>query len=68
MPGVVARFIRKYMPVLDLKTVTVAIRDIENEMKLGGLNEPEMWEKLKEELLIQQAILTGNESEQKEKQ
>ena len=50
MPSVVRDFIRKYMNVLDSKTLVVAIRDIDNELRLGDLDEADEWSLLRSEL------------------
>lgn len=50
MPSVVRNFIRKYMNVLDSKTLVVAIRDIDNELRLGDLDESDEWSLLRSEL------------------
>ena len=50
MPGVVRDFIRKYMNVLDSRTLVVAIRDIDEELRLGGLDEANEWSLLRSEL------------------
>lgn len=38
------------MRVLDTKTIDVAIKDIDYEMKLDGVDDPVMWLKLKDAL------------------
>ena len=60
MPGVVVDFVRKYMKVLDSKTIDVAIKDIDRELELNNVDEPTMWQKLKVELIARLAYL--NES------
>ena len=50
MPGVVRDFIRKYMNVLDSRTMVVAIRDIDEKLRLGGLDEATEWSLLRSEL------------------
>lgn len=50
MPGVVRDFIRKYMNVLDSRTLVVAIRDIDEELRLGDLDEADEWSLLRSEL------------------
>ena len=50
MPGVVRDFIRKYMNVLDSRTLVVAIRDIDEELRLGDLDEANEWSLLRSEL------------------
>ena len=50
MPGVVRDFIRRYMNVLDSRTLVVAIRDIDEELRIGDLVEAEEWSLLRSEL------------------
>ena len=50
MPGVVRDFIRKYMNVLDSRTLVVAIRDIDEELRLGDLDGANEWSLLRSEL------------------
>jgi len=50
MPGVVREFIRKYIKVLDEKTLTVAIRDIDHALYHDESDDAEEWKKLREEL------------------
>ena len=50
MPSIVRNFIRKYMRILDSKTLMVAIRDIDNELHLGDLDEADEWSLLRSEL------------------
>lgn len=57
MPGVVVDFIRKYMKILDTKTIDIAIKDIDYELKQNNVDEPEMWSKLKDELAVRLAFL-----------
>ncbi len=57
MPGVVVAFIRKYINILDRRTIEVAIRDIEEELKLGGVDDPTMWIELKDELAARLAAM-----------
>ena len=57
MPSVVVEFIRKYINLLDTRTIDVAIQDIDCELKQNNVDDPEMWSKLKGELEIQLAYL-----------
>lgn len=57
MPGVVVNFIRKYINILDTKTIDIAIKDIEEELKADNFDDPEMWQKLKDELIARLAYL-----------
>ena len=57
MPGVVVDFIRKYINILDTRTINVAIKDIEEELKADNVDDPAMWQKLKDELIARLAYL-----------
>ena len=57
MPGVVVAFIREYINILDRRTIEVAIRDIEEELKLGGVDDSTMWIELKDELVARLATI-----------
>lgn len=57
MPGVVVDFIRKYINIIDTKTIDVTIKDIECELKRNNVDDPEMWLSLKRELEIRLAYL-----------
>ena len=57
MPGVVVAFIRKYINILDRRTIEVAIRDIEEELKLGGVDDSTLWIELKDELVARLATM-----------
>lgn len=50
MPGVVVDFIRRYINIIDTKTIDVAIKDIDQELKQNNVHDPEMWSALKAEL------------------
>ena len=52
MPSVVRNFIRKYMTVLDAKTLVVAIRDIDSELRIGELDDADEWSLLRSELQV----------------
>ena len=60
MPGVVRDFIRKYISVLDARTLTVAIRDIDAELRTGTLDEANEWQRLRDELQITLEHLQDN--------
>ena len=61
MPGVVRDFIRKYISVLDARTLTVAIRDIDAELlSTGTLDEANEWQRLRDELQITLEHLQDN--------
>ena len=51
MPGVVMNFVRKYMRVLDSRTIHVMIEDIERESKIGTLPYFDEWTAFKLELI-----------------
>lgn len=53
MPSVVVNFIRRYMDILDTKTLTVIIEDIEKEFNhFGGPDDPHMWRTLQTECKV----------------
>ncbi len=51
MPGVVMNFVRKYMRVLDSRTIHVMIEDIERESKIESLPYFDEWTAFKLELI-----------------
>lgn len=57
MPGTVVNFVRKYINILDTKTIEVAIEDITNELERNNVDDPAMWKKLRDELFIRRAEL-----------
>ncbi len=57
MPGVVVNFVRKYIHVLDSKTIHVAIEDIQKNIEWNNVDNPEMWQTLKEALETRLAYL-----------
>lgn len=61
MPGVVVAFICGYINILDRRTIEVAIRDIEEELKPGGVDNPTMWIELKDELIVYRAATQSPE-------
>lgn len=52
MPDTVIRFIRRQMNILDVRTISVAIRDIEEELEYGDVQNPSAWRHLKEDLEV----------------
>ena len=50
MPGVVCNFVRKYINILDMKTIEVMIEDINQELKLG-IDQESLWIGLRDELI-----------------
>ena len=64
MPGVVRDFIRRYMDVLDSRTLVVAIRDIDEELRIGDLVEAEEWSLLRSELQTRLDEMQENETKE----
>lgn len=60
MPGVVRDFIRKYKDVLDAKTLFVAIRDIDDALRIDTLDDADEWQMLRDELQVTLEHLQGN--------
>jgi len=50
MPEVVCNFVRRYINILDKKTIGVIIEDIDKELKLG-IDQEELWLSLRDELI-----------------
>ena len=50
MPSVVMEFVRKYLSVLDSKTICVMIEDIEREAEFETLDKRSDWLKLRDDL------------------
>lgn len=50
MPDTVIRFIRRNIHLLDERTITVAIRDIDEELRLGLEYQAEEWRQFRNEL------------------
>lgn len=50
MPGVVCNFVRRFMDILDIKTIGVMIEDITSELKYG-IDQEELWVELRNELI-----------------
>lgn len=67
MPSVVVDFVRKYINVLDTKTIDVAIRDIEYDLEHDNVDEPEMWRNLLTELKARLAFLYETKAAQEKK-
>ena len=59
MPGIVAKFIRNYISVLDTQTIVVAIRDINDAFENYDVPEKQMWMELRDDL--QKALDTMTE-------
>lgn len=68
MPNVVVDFIRKYINILNAKTISIAIDDITRELEENNVDEPAMWIYLKKELgnrlvyLRERASVTENQN------
>ena len=60
MPGVVRDFIRKYKDVLDAKTLFVAIRDIDDALRIDTLDDADEWQMIRDELQVTLEHLQGN--------
>lgn len=67
MPNVVVDFIRKYIKVLDSKTIDVAIKDINYELETFGVDDPGMWTALRDDLAVQLLCLTEQATIQEKK-
>jgi len=51
MPGVVVGFVRRYLHILDNKTLSVMIEDIDREIQFfGSVDQQDLWESLKIEV------------------
>ncbi len=57
MPGTVVDFIRKYLNILDTKTIEVAVEDIKKALEMNEVDDPAMWTSLKNDLVIRMAYL-----------
>ena len=57
MPNIITDFICRYITILDTNTLKTAIEDIESELAWGDVNDPELWNKLKEDLVARQNYL-----------
>ena len=63
MPGVVMNFVRKYMKVLDTRTIHVMIEDIERDCKNESLPYIDEWNAFKLELLEQEKQMQQQKEE-----
>lgn len=50
MPGVVIDFVRKYINIIDAKTISVAIKDIERAIVEDGVDDVCAWQQLNADL------------------
>lgn len=57
MPSVVANFVRKYINILDAKTIDVAIEDITKAIETNEVDDPAMWKRLKDDLIVRRNYL-----------
>ncbi len=57
MPGTVVGFIRKYLNILNTRTIDVAIEDITKALQMNEVDDPQMWSELKQELVVRRAYL-----------
>lgn len=57
MPEVVVNFVRKYINILDTKTIDVAVEDITKALEMNEVDDPAMWAKLKNDLIVRMAFL-----------
>lgn len=57
MPGVVVNFIRKYINILDTKTIDVAVEDIATAIEMNEADDPAMWKRLKDDLIVRRDYL-----------
>ncbi|MBE6701182.1 MAG: hypothetical protein E7582_04765 [Ruminococcaceae bacterium] len=65
MPSVACDFVRKYINILDERTVEVMIEDIDKELKLGIAQE-ELWVGLRNELIDRKKHMKKWEASQSE--
>lgn len=48
MPGVVSDFVRRYLHILDNKTLSVIVDDIDRDIQMfGEFDQQDLWESLK---------------------
>lgn len=57
MPWTVVDFIRKYLNIIDTKTIEVAIEDITQALERDEVDDPQMWTKLKNDMVVRRAYL-----------
>ena len=60
MPSVVVNFVRKYINVLDTKTIDLAIKDIEYDLEHNNVDNPGIWSALLSDLKTRFAFLCEN--------
>lgn len=57
MPDIVVNFVRKYINILDTKTIDVAIEDITKAIEMNEVVDPVMWKELKKDLVVRRDYL-----------
>lgn len=62
MPGVVCDFVRRYLAILDIKTIDVMIEDITSELKFG-IDQEELWLGLRNDLVERKTNMKKREIE-----
>ena len=62
MPKVVCNFVRKYINILDKKTIGVMIDDIDKELK-HGIDQEELWISLRDDLIVRKNAMQKWEDE-----
>jgi len=62
MPGVVRDFVKRYLEILDLKTIEVMIDDITSELKFG-IDQEDLWVKFRSELMERKNIIEKHETQ-----
>ncbi|WP_294852266.1 type II toxin-antitoxin system prevent-host-death family antitoxin [uncultured Oscillibacter sp.] len=69
MPSTVMEFVRRHLDILDTRTITIMIEDIERELPDEKLYQRENWMSLRDDLKAQQKMLQhGTTINSKEKQ
>lgn len=68
MPSVVMDFIRKYIDVLDTKTISVMIDDIESETAHESLDQRSDWLQLRDDLQTHYDAMLQKNTDRKEKE
>ena len=66
MPSVVMEFVRKHLNILDAKTISVMIEDIEKESALETLDQREDWLKLRDDLKLHYGAMLRTDAVEKE--
>ena len=66
MPSVVMEFVRKHLNILDAKTISVMIEDIEKEAEIETLDRREDWLKLRDDLKLHYEAMLRIDTVEKE--